>query len=190
MVYSVWCGDNSWAKKNNMGSVNKQRNDHSLKGWTLSETDGAHICMAKALSMTFCVACEYHSSAITVPNWMPKYLYESSRGSPVESVSVQCPLKNLARFLQSMCSTQNFEKVLMSTQASIKSYTVRCFYYDFRRFNPETHHYPMKPWIKNVMTVVLGSGRKRGFHQHRGTKDLVERRQLRKLMGMVVETRD
>ena len=42
----------------------------------------------------------------------------------------------------------------------------------------------------NVMTVVLGSTHEQGFHQQEGPKELPERRQLRELMGMVVETRD
>ena len=40
------------------------------------------------------------------------------------------------------------------------------------------------------MMVVLRSDRERGFHQQGGQKELPEGRQLRKLMGMVVETRD
>ena len=40
------------------------------------------------------------------------------------------------------------------------------------------------------MMVVLGSDRERGFHQQGGPKELPEGRQLRELMGMVVETRD
>ena len=42
----------------------------------------------------------------------------------------------------------------------------------------------------NVMTVVLGGNHERGFHQLGGPKELPKRRQLRELMGMVVETRD
>ena len=40
------------------------------------------------------------------------------------------------------------------------------------------------------MVVVLGSDREWGFHQQGGPKELSEGRQLRELMGMVVETRD
>ena len=44
--------------------------------------------------------------------------------------------------------------------------------------------------LGNVMTVILGSDRERGFPQQGSPKELPEGRQLRELMGMVVETRD
>ena len=44
--------------------------------------------------------------------------------------------------------------------------------------------------LGNVMTIMLGSDRERGFHQQEGPKGILEGRQLRGLMGMVVETRD
>ena len=44
--------------------------------------------------------------------------------------------------------------------------------------------------LGNVMTILLGSDHERGFNQQGGPKELLEGRQLRELMGMVVETRD
>ena len=63
------------------------------------------------------------------------------------------------------------------------------FCYDFPRFSPRVHHYPMKS-LGTTMIVVVGSGRKGGIHQQRGGKGLLEGRQLRELMAVVVDTRD
>ena len=62
------------------------------------------------------------------------------------------------------------------------------FYYAFPRFNPQVHHFPMQPRAGDVMMVLLGSGCEHSFHQKGGPKELPEGRQLRELMGIVVET--
>ena len=51
------------------------------------------------------------------------------------------------------------------------------FYYDFSRFSPQVHHYPVKR-MGNVMTVVSGSDCERGFHQQGVPKGLLEGREL------------
>ena len=66
----------------------------------------------------------------------------------------------------------------------------RYFYYDFPRFNPQVHHYQMKPRAGECDDSRVGERPQTGLPSTRGSKGTFGGRQLRELMGMVVETED